>query len=83
MRGIADGANAAGAKWLGRKIDLIDIVLANTTIETGTLASAMSKTQEWTAHAFIRITHFWHSDNKMAVKAACPRLGGAVSLPAI
>ncbi len=30
MRGIADGANAAGAKWLDRKIDLIDINVANT-----------------------------------------------------
>ncbi len=44
MRGIADGANAGGAKWLGRKLDLIDIVLANTTVEMGELASAMPKT---------------------------------------
>jgi Phospholipase B len=44
MRGIADGANAAGAKWLDRKIDLIDIVLANTTVEMGELADAMPMT---------------------------------------
>ena len=44
MRGIADGANAAGAKWLGRKLDLIDIVLANTEVEMGELASAMPMT---------------------------------------
>src|SRR5665213_499494 len=44
MRGITDGANAAGAKWLGRKLDLIDIVLANTTVEMGELASAMPMT---------------------------------------
>jgi hypothetical protein len=44
MRGIADGANAAGAKWLDRKIDLIDIVVANTTVEMGELASALSTT---------------------------------------
>ncbi len=44
MRGIADGANAAGAKWLGRKIDLVDIVLANTTVELGELRSAMPMT---------------------------------------
>ena len=44
MRGIADGANAAGAKWLGRRIDLIDIALANTTVEMGELASAMPMT---------------------------------------
>ena len=44
MRGIADGANDGGAKWLGRKLDLIDIVLANTTVEMGELASAMQMT---------------------------------------
>ncbi len=44
MRGIADGADAAGAKFLGRKLDLIDIALANTTVEMGELASAMPMT---------------------------------------
>jgi len=44
MQGITDGANAAGAKFLGRKLDLIDIVLANTTVEMGELASAMPMT---------------------------------------
>ena len=44
MRGIADGANAAGARWLGRKIELADIVLANTTVELDTLSSAMPMT---------------------------------------
>jgi Phospholipase B/Carbohydrate binding domain len=45
MRGIADGANANGAKWLGRKVDLIDIVVANTTVEMGELDSAMPMTR--------------------------------------
>ena len=44
MRGIADGANAAGAKFLGRKLDLIDIVLANTTVEMDELTAAMPMT---------------------------------------
>lgn len=44
MRGIADGADAAGATFLGRKLDLVDIVLANTTVEMGELASAMPMT---------------------------------------
>jgi Phospholipase B len=44
MRGIADGANANGARWLGRKLDLIDIVVANTTVEMGTLSQAMPVT---------------------------------------
>ena len=44
MRGIADGANAAGAKWLGRPIDLVDVVVANVTVELGELRAAMSAT---------------------------------------
>ncbi len=44
MRGIADGANANGAKWLKRKLDLVDIVVANTTVEMGELHPAMNVT---------------------------------------
>lgn len=44
MRGIADGANAAGARFLNRKLDLIDIVLANTSVEMSDLASALLMT---------------------------------------
>ncbi len=44
MRGIADGANANGAKWLDRKLDLVDIVLANTTVEMGELQQAVNMT---------------------------------------
>lgn len=44
MRGIADGANAAGAEFLGRKLDLVDIVVANTTVELGELQEAMPAT---------------------------------------
>ena len=44
MRGIADGANAAGAKWLGRPIDLVDIVVANVTVELGELRGAIAAT---------------------------------------
>jgi hypothetical protein len=44
MRGIADGANANGARWLNRKLDLIDVVVANTTVEMGELASALRVT---------------------------------------
>ena len=44
MKGIADGASDAGAKWLGRRIDLVDIVVANTTVELGTLHGAMPMT---------------------------------------
>jgi hypothetical protein len=44
MRGIADGANANGAKWLDRKLDLTDIVVANTEVEMGELRWAVSGT---------------------------------------
>jgi len=44
MRGIAEGASDAGARWAGRRIDLLDIVVANTTVEMGELASAISTT---------------------------------------
>ncbi|MGI8746463.1 MAG: C45 family autoproteolytic acyltransferase/hydrolase [Bryobacteraceae bacterium] len=44
MQGIADGAADAGAKWDNRRIDLIDIVTANTTVEVGELRSALPMT---------------------------------------
>jgi hypothetical protein len=44
MRGIADGASDAGAKWLDRRVDLMDIVVANVTVELGELSSAVSTT---------------------------------------
>jgi hypothetical protein len=44
MRGIAEGASDAGAHWQDRRIDLIDIVVANTTIEMGELGGALSTT---------------------------------------
>ena len=44
MRGIAEGASDAGARWLNRRVDLIDIVVANVTVELGTLASAVDTT---------------------------------------
>lgn len=44
MKGIADGAAAAGAKWGNRPVDLSDIVAANTIIELSDLHSAMPMT---------------------------------------
>jgi hypothetical protein len=45
MRGIADGASDAGARWQDRRIDLIDILVANTTIEIASLDRALSTTR--------------------------------------
>jgi Phospholipase B len=44
MRGIAEGASDAGARWQDRRIDLLDIVVANTSVEMGELSSAVSTT---------------------------------------
>ena len=44
MRGIADGAADAGARWQNRRVDLMDIVVANVTVEMGELRSAVNVT---------------------------------------
>ena len=44
MKGIADGAAAAGCRYQGRPVDLIDIVTANTIVELGELASSLQTT---------------------------------------
>jgi hypothetical protein len=41
MKGIADGASAAGANFEGRPIDLIDVAAINSDIEVGSLDSAL------------------------------------------
>ncbi|MBZ5607311.1 MAG: hypothetical protein LAP38_03565 [Acidobacteriia bacterium] len=44
MKGIADGASDAGATWDGRRIDLTDMVVLNTTVELGDLRDALQLT---------------------------------------
>ncbi len=44
MKGIADGASDAGARWEGRAIDLTDILVVNTTVELSDLSSALTVT---------------------------------------
>ncbi len=44
MKGIADGASAAGARFDGRPIDLLDIVALNSWPEVDTLDSALDAT---------------------------------------
>ena len=44
MKGIADGAADAGAKWGERKIDFIDILAANSITELGELENAIPGT---------------------------------------
>ena len=44
MKGIADGAAAAGATFLGRPLDLLDIVTLNADVETTFLDDALEST---------------------------------------
>src|ERR1017187_7764397 len=44
MRGIADGASDAGVQWQGRRLDVVDIVVSNITVELGELRGAMAVT---------------------------------------
>jgi len=44
MKGIAEGASDAGARWQGRRIDLVDMVVVNTTVELGQLREALRVT---------------------------------------
>lgn len=44
MKGIADGAAAAGARFDGRPIDLLDIVTINADVETNFLEGALAAT---------------------------------------
>src|SRR5487761_446017 len=44
MKGIADGAAAAGAKFHSRKLDLVDIVAVNSAIEVEFLSSGLDAT---------------------------------------
>ena len=55
MKGIADGAAAAGAKFDGRRLDLLDIVTLNSDVEVGFLESALEATPTGLdAHKFDR-----------------------------
>lgn len=44
MKGIADGAASMGAKFDGRRLDLLDIVALNADVEVGFLESALQAT---------------------------------------
>ena len=44
MQGIAEGASDAGARWEGRRLDLTDMVVVNTTVEMSQLSEALQVT---------------------------------------
>jgi hypothetical protein len=44
MKGIADGANAGGARFQGKPLDLLDVVTMNSTVDLGQLEDAAGVT---------------------------------------
>jgi hypothetical protein len=71
MRGIADGANAHGARWLSRKLDLTDIVVANTTVEMGELRAAVNMTPTGLEGLKFDVPGYAHQPRKDSVTDHC------------
>ena len=63
MKGIADGAAAAGCRYQGRPVDLIDIVTANTIVELGELASSLQTTPTGLEGIGLKLPEYAARDN--------------------
>jgi Phospholipase B len=71
MKGIADGAAAAGAKYEGRALDLIDIVAANTITELGELNQAVRMTPTGLEGLGLIVPDYARSKRDVAVTDRC------------
>ena len=71
MQGIADGASDAGAKWEHRRIDLIDIVTANTTVELGELRSALPMTPSGLEGLHLTSPQYYDKLRDVPITARC------------
>ncbi|MDQ6759392.1 MAG: C45 family autoproteolytic acyltransferase/hydrolase [Acidobacteriota bacterium] len=71
MQGIADGASDAGAQWERRRIDLIDIVTANTTVELGELRSALPMTPTGLEGLHLMSPHYYDKMRDVPVTSRC------------
>jgi hypothetical protein len=69
MKGIADGAAAAGAKFDERRLDLVDIVTLNSDVEIGFLQNALEATP--TGIDARRFTPPLYSQPKARLKERC------------
>ncbi|MCU0304248.1 MAG: C45 family autoproteolytic acyltransferase/hydrolase [Thermoanaerobaculales bacterium] len=85
MKGIADGAAAAGAEAWGREIDLVDIVTVNSVVDLGQLEDAIEITPHaLTGEAFaapaeeLEIAPEKHSCSAFAATGPATRDGGVV-----
>jgi hypothetical protein len=72
MRGIADGAADAGAKWNGRRVDLIDIVAANTVTELDLINEAMTVTPDGLEGLHLKPPSYAPADHCSAFAATGP-----------
>ena len=71
MKGIADGASDAGAKWRDKRIDLVDIVTANTIVEMGELRAALPMTPTGLEALHLQSPQYRNSKRDVPVTERC------------
>ncbi len=69
MKGIADGASDAGAKFQGHRVELLDIVTANVIVEMGELRAALPMTP--TGLEALHLTAPQYVNQKLAITERC------------
>ena len=71
MKGIAEGAAAAGAKFHNRAVDLLDIVAANTTVELSLLNSALPMTPSGLEGLKLERPRYFNPERDVPVTERC------------
>jgi hypothetical protein len=71
MKGIAEGASDAGARWQGRRIDLIDLVVVNTTVELGQLREALPITPNGLEGLHLESPEFFEHHQDISIAGHC------------
>ena len=73
MRGIAEGAAAAGARWDGRPVDLLDIVTVNTVTEIDLVQSALRNTPTGLEGLIFKAPNYYDKkrDGGVAINERC------------
>ena len=71
MKGIAEGASDAGARWQGRRIDLIDLVVVNTTVELGQLKEALPITPNGLEGLHLESPEFFEHRQNVSIADHC------------
>src|SRR5579864_953872 len=71
MKGIAEGASDSGARWQGRRIDLIDLVVVNTTVELGQLKEALPITPNGLEGLHLESPEFFEHRQDISIADHC------------